>query len=605
MTAGSSSAERIIKSKARYAEVCAAPGAGKTHTLLRKVERMCRDGIPADQILVVSFSNAAVLELSCRLSALQRRDSARDGDRQLSRPKLDLSKIAIKTLHGFARQLIGKKALLTEADTCALLRKVIGSVQRDCEEMVLWSADDVSESIRERRLTQLEKLLEQAETLKVLSLFATVCASQRPLSEIVAWAQFESLRAFLRVLSVVRSRFIAAKKKSGVIDYGDMLVQAISAIGRGEPVPFRHILVDEYQDCSPAQVCLLARLAKLKRRTLMVFGDSGQAIFGFGGASYTPLSAVLDGVKQFTLPNSRRLTAQNAAFASTIALHSADAVIRGDRDGKRPVLVRDESLDSQTRRVVADIRTLIKRGVAPEQIAVLARTGALLLPVEQMLLAAHVPTTRLGKVRDSLHALRVLKLVSVASKCNGKRSSAILTVLRTALGELEDVEDDAWSKAALSLRNVCRVPSLEGRYRLCAKIYLRLMGGVRDDPQLAADVNRWEPLCRAYRSAKSMRTDIRTISGSSVVTGTIHSAKGREWDHVLVVGVTDGLLPLYLARDDRALAEERNLLYVAVTRARETLRMYHAPTNHARSRQRFECVSRYLDSNARRLLLAA
>ena len=65
-----------------------------------------------------------------------------------------------------------------------------------------------------------------------------------------------------------------------------------------------------------------------------------------------------------------------------------------------------------------------------------------------------------------------------------------------------------------------------------------------------------------------------------VTLSTIHAAKGGEWDHVLLIGVTDGLLPIYHAKDEQARLQERNLLYVGVTRARKTLRMYHSPFSH-------------------------
>ena len=92
-----------------------------------------------------------------------------------------------------------------------------------------------------------------------------------------------------------------------------------------------------------------------------------------------------------------------------------------------------------------------------------------------------------------------------------------------------------------------------------------------------------------------MRDAVRQMNPHAVVTGTIHSAKGGQWDHVFIVGVTDGLLPFYKARnDEHAMAEERNLLYVAVTRAREKAWLYHAPSNHSGSRQRFEDVSCFL-----------
>ena len=123
---------------------------------------------------------------------------------------------------------------------------------------------------------------------------------------------------------------------------------------------------------------------------------------------------------------------------------------------------------------------------------------------------------------------------------------------------------------------------------------MRLRGGVRADAELRAEVNWWVTVCRTHADARSMRDAVRALDERAVVTGTIHAAKGGEWNHVFIVGVTDGLLPLYLSRDEHSLAEERNLLYVAITRARETVRLYHAPTGHARSRQQFEKLSRFL-----------
>ena len=94
-----------------------------------------------------------------------------------------------------------------------------------------------------------------------------------------------------------------------------------------------------------------------------------------------------------------------------------------------------------------------------------------------------------------------------------------------------------------------------------------------------------------------MRTAVRAIAPVApvAVTCIIHAANIMEWAHVLISGVTNELL-LYLSQDTAALAEERNLLYVAITRAQQTLRLYHAPAWHARSRQRFAKLSRFIDS---------
>ena len=323
----------------------------------------------------------------------------------------------------------------------------------------------------------------------------------------------------------------------------------------------------------------------------------------FGGSSYTPLSTVLDGVQELSLPRSWRLTAQNAALASAIRQLPPDQAIRTGRNGKMPALVLDETETEQINHAARDIKKLIDGGTPPQQIALLARTKALLTPIEQTLLANGMQTKRKGTMRDRKHMLRVLHLVHLAERTEKCKKAITEEKLRTAFPRLTDIDDNRWELASVELKKVSRSPSLEGRYRLCAKIYLRLLGGIREDADLRGDVNRWEMLCRDYSDARTMRDAIRAMDDAAVVTGTIHSVKGGEWNHVFVVGVTDGYLPLYYAHEDEsALREERNLLYVAVTRARETVRLYHSPANHARSRQRFDKPSRFLDRKVRKTL---
>jgi len=92
-----------------------------------------------------------------------------------------------------------------------------------------------------------------------------------------------------------------------------------------------------------------------------------------------------------------------------------------------------------------------------------------------------------------------------------------------------------------------------------------------------------------------MRHAVKKMDANCVVTSTIHAAKGHEWDHVFITGVTEGVLPIYHAKDEQSLAEERNLLYVAITRACKDVRLYHAPTPHPRGGRHFESVCRFLE----------
>jgi DNA helicase-2/ATP-dependent DNA helicase PcrA len=132
---------------------------------------------------------------------------------------------------------------------------------------------------------------------------------------------------------------------------------------------------------------------------------------------------------------------------------------------------------------------------------------------------------------------------------------------------------------------------------------LRALGGLRADEDRRPDVNRWDAFTREYSSALEMRDAIRNMSLAAVVTETIHAAKGGEWDHVFVVGVTEGYLPMYLSRDELAVTEDRNLLFVAITRAKGTVRLYHAPSDHPRSQRRFTALSPFVDQRAVRKTL--
>jgi len=163
---------------------------------------------------------------------------------------------------------------------------------------------------------------------------------------VAAKPQFSELIPYCEALGAVYKKYSAIKQKSGVIDFGDMLSQAIDAIESDARVPYSHILVDEYQDCSPAQVELLVALAN-RGCSIMAFGDPGQAIYGFGGATYTPLRSVLKGVRDYSLPRSHRLSTENAALASAILGLKGDQVIKASRLGTRPVTIFIDEMLSQ------------------------------------------------------------------------------------------------------------------------------------------------------------------------------------------------------------------------------------------------------------------
>ncbi|TAG64659.1 MAG: ATP-dependent helicase, partial [Burkholderiales bacterium] len=286
--------------------------------------------------------------------------------------------------------------------------------------------------------------------------------------------------------------------------------------------------------------------------------------------------------------------------------------VQDDRDRKdtTPKLVVSDSVATQTTEVVERIRRQIERNAPAFRIAVLARTRAQLHVVEAALRAANIPVRRLAanSQNQSGHpqVIRVLRLVHLVERAAMQNRKLNTVDVQTLLHRwaYEDGEGMA-ANLARKLNAALRTSSLESRYRICRKAYATLLTGAHSPDErktITHELGAWEPLCRQHKTAISMRDALRRLPADSVVTSTVHAAKGGEWQDVHVVGVTDGLLPIYKAQTTAAVKEERRLLYVACTRARSTLTLYHAPARHNRSNHRFEDVSRFLTARARKHL---
>lgn len=591
---------RIINAVAKYVEVLAAPGSGKTYTLIQRIKWLVNNGVSTNEILVLSFSTSTVGEVEKRIKREANLITNKVGAAHLLDANTHLSNVSVQTAHAYANTIIKtKQKVLSDNQAAALVKEAIQLACKDCNKA------DVSPAVKLRRLAKLKHLSLPTQIKQLLQINSYAQASGKSVKAVIS-QRFTDMVGYDKVVVAVINRYSRLKQLHSVIDYGDMFTHAITALGNAAntavAVPYTHILVDEYQDCSQAQTQFLTQLATHTGCNLMVFGDRNQAIYGFSGAGYTPLSDALDGVKELGLPESRRLTPQIAALASAVAGLTGDDVIQTlpGHVGDKPVLVIDKSLKRQTQHAVQHITQLIDSGVAANKIAVLARTKALLQPVEALLLANQVDTARNGVVRHSRHVNCVLWLLHILERSLEKSTKITPDMLQKVMKKVK-VSGAILKRESMVLQRAAETKSIDGRYKLCAQIYLRLLGGLREDKKAARDdVNRYEAFSRGYADARAIRTAIRSFNPEAVITGTIHSAKGGEWDHVLIVGVTDGLLPIHFTRndDEQALSEERNLLYVAITRARKSLRLFHAPANSPSNRDRYENVCRFIDTDA-------
>ena len=310
--------------------------------------------------------------------------------------------------------------------------------------------------------------------------------------------------------------------------------------------------VDEYQDTNRLQEDLL-RLWLGDRRDLCVVGDPDQTIYTFTGASSDYLTRFTDryaDARVVRLSHNYRSTPQVIALANRLIpgreLRSTAS------DGPMPELVPQSDGDAEVDAVVARIRTLLSDGVPAREMAVLVRTNVQLVPFEAALTAAEIPFTVRGVRFFARPEVRTAR-AALARSDSGSLARTVVDALRKELGFDEGDPPGPASGA-------------EARDRHAALTTLLGMARALESEQPGATV---EDFLADLSRRDAAEAD---AGGDGVTLSTLHRAKGLEWDAVFLPGLEEGTLPIRQASSDaEALAEERRLLYVGITRARRHL----------------------------------
>ena len=344
------------------------------------------------------------------------------------------------------------------------------------------------------------------------------------------------------------------------LDFEDVLLAAAGMI-EAEPrvaqqvrEQYRFFVVDEYQDVSPLQHDLL-ELWLGDRDDLCVVGDASQTIYSFAGASP-------DYLLGFAAEHENAVVLrleQNYRSAPPI-IDAANRLMRGrpgalsltpasGLSGPRPSVTSYDSDGSEARAVAQAIAEEIAAGIRPEQIAVLYRINVQSQAIETALGDLGVPSVVRGATR---------------------------------FFDQREVKE-----ALMLLRGATVTTSVEPLFKTVSDV-LRSIGWSQDPPEVRGAVrDRWESLnalmqlAEAAPPATTLKQFVDELferqagqhepTLSAVTLATLHSAKGLEWESVHLVGLSEGLLPISYAKDAAAIEEERRLLYVGVTRARQRL----------------------------------
>jgi DNA helicase-2/ATP-dependent DNA helicase PcrA len=585
--------------------VIAGAGSGKTNTLAHRVAHLIVNGADPRRILLMTFSRRASAEMSRRVERISRKVI---GDR--AGVMTDALSWA-GTFHG-----IGARLLRDHAEQIGLDP---GFTIHDRED----SADLMNLVRHELGLSKTETRFPTKGTC--LSIYSRCVNAEADLDQVLG-AHFPWCAGWAAELRELFARFVEAKQKQNVLDYDDLLLYWAQTMA--EPLlaadiggRFDHVLVDEYQDTNRLQSSILLAL-KPGGHGLTVVGDDAQSIYSFRAAT---VRNILDFPTQFspaadiiTLDRNYRSTQSILAAANGVIDLARERFTKNlwtDRaDGPRPelVAVRDET--DQARCIVERVLDNREAGTTLKQQAVLFRTSSHSGPLEVELTRRNIPFVKFGglKFLDAAHIKDLLALLRFVENPRDRVAGFRLMQLLPGVGPASAQRAlDAMAVAADPIAALALVPA-PPRAGADWTGFVDVVGALRAgrsgwpaelelarlwyEPHLdriheegstrRADLIQLEQIASGYPSRERFLTELTLdppdatsdqagvplLDEDYLILSTIHSAKGQEWKSVYVLNVVDGCMPSDLGTGSSAeLEEERRLLYVAMTRAKDDL----------------------------------
>ena len=580
--------------------VIAGAGSGKTKTLASRVARLLRDGADPQRILMLTFSRRAASEMSKRVGAVATAELGLE---------TDVSIPWAGTFHAIGARLLREFAPLIGLDAAFTIHD-----RSD-------SSDLMGMTRQELGFTKTAERFPAKGTC--LAIYSSAVNSDAEIDAVLAQS-FPWCRQWRVELEQLFAAYVKAKQSHNVLDYDDLLLYWADLMD--EPslaaevgARFDHVLVDEYQDTNRLQARILLKL-KPDGRGVTVVGDDAQSIYSFRAAT---VRNILDFPKSFSVPAEIITLDQNYRSTPPI-LAASNAVIalaaeRFTKDlhttrsgGARPKLVSVRDEGDQARYVADQVLDAREQGLELKQQAVLFRAADHSAQVELELARRDIPFLKFGglKFLEAAHVKDLIALMRWLQNPSDRLAGFRTLQLVPGIGPTKAarVVDAAGQAPALKAMSAASPPEAG------AEIWQGLMALVGDahahrawpGPLEAAVAWYFPVLDTRYEDARARRGDIEQLltigatAGSAesfltdltldppnatsdesgpplrdddfLILSTIHSAKGQEWKNVFVLNAVDGCIPSDLGVGTQAdIEEERRLLYVAMTRAKDDL----------------------------------
>ncbi|QEI06926.1 ATP-dependent helicase [Pigmentiphaga aceris] len=587
--------------------VIAGAGSGKTNTLAHRVAHLIINGADPHRIMMLTFSRRAAAEMDRRVGHVLRQVMKLASTQ--SPPSLPWS----GTFHA-----LGARLLREYAGHIGLADDFTVHDRGDAEDLMGIARHDLGLSATEKRFP-----------LKAtcLSVYSRTVNSQAPLTEVLD-QHFPWCAAWHDELRKLFAAYVDAKQAQHALDYDDLLVywaemMEIPELAAAVSARFDHILIDEYQDTNRLQAAILLAM-KPDGRGLTVVGDDAQSIYSFRAAT---VRNILDFPGQFATPadvitldrNYRSTQPILDASNAVIALSSeryAKALWTDRASELRPRLVTVSDEAGQARWVADQVLAQREAGTVLKSQAVLFRTGSHSANLELELTRRNIPFVKFGglKFLEAAHVKDVLSLLRWAqnprSRLAGFRvtqlvpgvgpatAGKLLDAMETSTAPMDTLRAFTFPGAAgadwqtlVAAYDILRRPDATWPADMDTALEWYLPQLVRlfeDAPVRQGDLDQLSRIAALYGSREQFLTELTldppdaTSDESGVplrdedylILSTIHSAKGQEWKAVYVLNVIDGCIPSDMSTGTAAeIEEERRLLYVAMTRAKESLQL--------------------------------
>ncbi len=623
--------------------ILAGAGSGKTRTLTHRIANLIANGIPAWQILAVTFTNKAAAEMKERISKILHITT---GDSPLPSGE------------GLGVRAGGGKlpASGTFHSICTrILRRDIEHIGRS-RSFVIYDADD-QEKVMKEVLKEMRIAPEEIKPRTALAIIGQYkCEAVSPAEARSKATSHTEVKA-----AEIFTKYQAQLLASNALDFDDLINEAVRLFRERPDIlkryqnTWRYLHIDEYQDTNHAQYLFISLLAK-EHKNLCVIGDPDQSIYAFRGAD---IRNILDFTSEY--PGAKSIKLEQNYRSTQQILDAADAVIavNPNRPQKKMWSDRSDGAKIDLKEVIDErreaeeaIRTAIARkaaGVPLREQVILYRTNAQSRLFEESCLRAGIPYRILGGLK--FYARREVKdvLAYLHAILNPDDVVSLLRIINvpprkigdTTLGHLRNFAAQRTLTLWQTMQHIPMVEGItEGAKNLLGDFTALIDAGrKRAETMVVSALTEWviektgmerylrdqteegeerwrnvlellsvtkkydglppqESLMNFLEEVALVSEVDKLIDGTkdALTLMTLHLCKGLEFSSVIVVGCEEGLLPHSSATFDRAqMEEERRLLYVGMTRAKDTLTLLHAMSRTLWGNTQSNPRSRFLD----------